>query len=70
MADPEYPAWVCSDCGDAHGRRECRMATFHVGTCCICGREDMVTEPRDYGHLKDSWKAAASSGGGNGQARG
>lgn len=59
MAGPEYPAWVCSDCGDAHGRRPAGICTFHVDVCGICGREEMVTEPRDYGHLKDSWKEAA-----------
>lgn len=59
MADLEYPAWVCGDCGQKHGRRSAGICTFHIGECDICGRVEMVTEPRDYGHLKDSWKAAA-----------
>lgn len=58
MADPEYPAWICGDCGQAHGRRPAGICTFHVGTCDICDREEMVTEPRDYGHLKPSWRDA------------
>jgi len=41
------------------------MATWHKNTCDICGDEASVTEPRDYGHLKDTWiKAAESRSGG------
>ena len=24
------------------------MATFHEGTCCVCKKQAVVTEPRDY----------------------
>lgn len=59
MADPEYPAWICGDCGLKHGRRPAGICTIHMGECDICGRAEMVTEPRDYGHLKASWREAA-----------
>lgn len=54
---PDYPAWICADCGKAHGRRPegNRYATWHPDTCGVCGREGMVTEPRDYGHLREGW---------------
>lgn len=52
----EYPAWICSECGGKYGRRKCGVATFHMDTCGVCGEKKMVTEPRDFGHLKDGWK--------------
>lgn len=45
------PDWVCSDCGNKYGNRKCGIATFHIGTCGVCGEEKEVTEPRDYGYL-------------------
>ena len=51
-----YPTWVCSDCGEKHGRRTHKEATWHVNTCDLCGREAYVTEPRDFGHLKPGWE--------------
>jgi hypothetical protein len=56
MVDPDYPAYICADCGQSHGRRPVGIATWHMGICDLCGRPEMVTEPRDFGHLKDSWK--------------
>lgn len=51
----DYPAWICADCGKKHGRRPegNRYATWHMGTCGICGEAVAVTEPRDFMHLKD-----------------
>lgn len=54
----DYPAWICEDCGEEHGRRECGIATWHPDECGICGEYAYVTEPRDYGHLKDGWEKA------------
>lgn len=54
--EKDYPQWICSECGDNYGRRECGLATFHLNTCDVCGFEEMVTEPREYGHLKDGWQ--------------
>lgn len=48
-----YPTWICSDCGNKHGNRKCGVATWHVDRCCICGETKEVTEPRDFGHLKE-----------------
>lgn len=59
MAD-HYPDWVCAECGTAHGTRQLACATWHYGVCDVCGREEMVTEPRDYGHLKPTWKDTAN----------
>jgi hypothetical protein len=59
MADSkkEYPQWVCSDCGNKHGNKKCVIATWHIGSCDVCGKEQVkVTEPRDFGHLKDGWE--------------
>ncbi|MDE2103365.1 MAG: hypothetical protein KGL39_39355 [Patescibacteria group bacterium] len=47
-----YPAWGCLDCGKKYGRRDAGICTIHKGKCGICGEEKMVTEPRDFGHLK------------------
>ena len=51
---PPYPDWICHDCGRKHGRGwpKGHVATFHAGTCDICGQSATVTEPRDYGHLR------------------
>jgi len=55
----DYPSWICRECGVKYGRSQFfkRWATFHAGTCDICGAKTAVTEPRDYGHLVgDDWK--------------
>lgn len=51
-----YPAFVCSLCGAKYGRRRCGPASWHVGTCGICGINASVTEPRDFGHLQAGWR--------------
>lgn len=57
----EYPTWVCLGCGVKYGKGEPnKYATWHWGTCDICGRERGVTEPRDFGHLKEGWADDAS----------
>jgi hypothetical protein len=56
---PAYPAVICSSCGSRWGRRlwnRDRVASWHVGTCDICGIEASVTQPRDFGHLHDGWQ--------------
>jgi hypothetical protein len=56
---PAYPAVICSSCGSRWGRRlwlRDRVASWHVGTCDICGIEASVTEPRDFGHLREGWQ--------------
>ncbi len=44
-----------------HGNKKCGVATWHENACDICGVTAAVTEPRDYGHLKDTWIKAAQS---------
>ena len=53
-----YPAFICGDCGDKQGRHSPdEGTTWHIGTCDLCGAEKVaVTEPRDFGHLKDGWE--------------
>jgi hypothetical protein len=48
-----YPEWICSPCGRKHGRREAGIASWHEGVCGLCQAKTSVTEPRDFGHLKD-----------------
>lgn len=42
--------WICIDCADARGCRipSGHMATWHMGTCDVCGQRGLVTEPRDF----------------------
>jgi hypothetical protein len=47
-----YPTWVCDECGEKYGKHPIDMATYHVGKCDICGKDRLVTEPRNFGHLK------------------
>lgn len=58
MAGLDYPREICADCGDKHGRLPWRIATWYPGTCDICGKETTVSEPRDCGHLNESWMEA------------
>jgi len=53
-----YTEWVCCECGTKYGRRVDvdHISTYHVGTCGVCGSERAVTEPRDFGHLRDGWE--------------
>ena len=52
---PRYPDWVCRPCGWQYGRfpNMDRISAWHQGTCGICGQRGAVTEPRDFGHLRD-----------------
>ncbi len=53
-----YPDWICKTCGCLHGNRPAGNpygATWHIDECGICGETTEVTEPRDFGHLKEGW---------------
>ena len=54
-----YPDWICDECGRLHGKRPQGNpygATYHIGECGVCGTGGVeVTEPRDFGHLKEGW---------------
>jgi len=55
-----YPDLICFDCGRKHGRarHSNRISTVHLGVCDICQRYTSVTEPRDFNHLRDTWRDA------------
>ncbi|MDR0274103.1 MAG: hypothetical protein LBI48_01945 [Burkholderiaceae bacterium] len=55
MDKDNYPAWVCADCGRKYGHRVPDVATWHEDTCGVCGKQTAVSEPRDFGHLRDDW---------------
>ena len=52
----DQPVWTCADCGTELGNRQPQYATWHMGTCGVCGRRMAVTEPRDFGYLRPSWR--------------
>jgi len=52
----DYPTWICEICGLKYGRRVAKIATWHGGICGVCGDAAGVTEPRDFGHLRDGWE--------------
>jgi hypothetical protein len=56
MTTPEYPEWICHLCGEKYGHRIPKEATWHWDECDVCGDQQAVTEPRDFGHLKPEWK--------------
>ena len=51
----DYPQWVCGDCGSRYGNKPCGISTWHNDICGVCGNTRPVTEPRDFGHLKQEW---------------
>lgn len=55
--DDAYPTWVCFECGEKYGRHAPGICTVHEDVCGICGKTVPVTEPRDFGHLRDEWRA-------------
>jgi hypothetical protein len=54
-----YPDWICDDCGQKYGRRSSLNATWHHSECDVCGMAKAVTQPRDFGHLKEGWHLLA-----------
>jgi hypothetical protein len=64
--EPVYPSWVCHECGVKYGAWYKKgeyvgpkggCSTCHQGTCGVCKKENVtVTEPRDYGHLRTTWR--------------
>ena len=56
---PRQPMWCCSDCGNRYGQRiptGVHIASYHNGLCEVCGVWKAVTEPRDFGYLKRTWR--------------
>jgi acetone carboxylase gamma subunit len=58
MHEPEYPSWICADCGKQHGRipKIAHFPTYHIPDpdnendfCGWCGSKTKdLTEPRDF----------------------
>ena len=51
-----YPSWSCWECGKKHGQVADRISTWHYGRCDVCGENNNVTEPRDFGHFPNWFK--------------
>ena len=52
-----YPNTVCSSCGAKFGNNpRPSFTTWYFGLCDICGCWDSVTQPRDFGHLRENWR--------------
>ena len=51
--------WICRECAFKHCNhkqvKEGHLVTWHAGKCDICEEEKILTEPRDFGHLKENW---------------
>lgn len=43
-------SWICTDCGEQHGRLSVFSSTYHEGVCAWCGDTKAVTSHRDYGY--------------------
>jgi hypothetical protein len=52
----KYPIWSCKPCGFKHGTKQREVSTWHYGKCDVCGKNEFVTEPRDYGHFPNWFK--------------
>ena len=53
MKNKVYPIWSCWGCGVEHGTKKNFVASWHYGKCDVCGKNNNVTEPRDFGHFKN-----------------
>ena len=51
-----YPSSVCNLCGLKYGHRKPSLTSIYHGCCGVCGAVGYVTEPRDYGHLRNGWQ--------------
>ena len=51
-----YPSWSCWECGKKHGQVADRISTWHYGRCDVCGENNNVTEPRDFGGFVNWYK--------------
>jgi hypothetical protein len=57
-AAERQPEVVCNGCGTLFGRymRPDRVSSYWMDTCGVCGKHMAVTEPRDFGYLKEGWE--------------
>jgi hypothetical protein len=55
------PSWVCQHCGKKYGQKPREgVSTWHYGECNVCHNHASVTEPRDFGYLKQGWQSQSS----------
>lgn len=54
--DVDQPGQVCYSCGTKHGFFRPGICTWSRDVCDVCGTEQSVTEPRDFGYLAKGWK--------------
>jgi len=52
----DQPDWCCMECGLKFGKRSPSIACWHIGKCGSCNQEKEVTEPRDFGYLREGWE--------------
>ncbi len=52
----DYPSWACEECGKKHGKGSKSVSTWHYGKCDVCGKNNHVTEPIDFGHFPNWFK--------------
>jgi hypothetical protein len=55
--DKAQPVWVCGPCGVLYGMRKLGVSTWHPDVCGVCSKNVPVTEARDFGYLREGWRA-------------
>jgi len=45
-----YPEFICVECGVRFGVFKKTLSIYHVGICEFCGKEDQLTNSRDFGY--------------------
>lgn len=54
---PEYPTWICVRCAGKYGEHDASIITrWYNGGCDVCGKQTLVTEPKNYGQLTPDWR--------------
>lgn len=56
MVDIDQPTVVCYPCGVKYGFFRPGTCSWSKDVCGVCGTEQSVTEPRDFGYLAKGWK--------------
>jgi hypothetical protein len=58
MKPRAYPSWACVPCGKEHGSKaKARLVSCSLyGKCDVCGKNNYVTDPSDFGHFKNWFK--------------
>lgn len=43
--------YVCSECGNKYGRAKEGVSTCHLGSCDVCGQNEVITAVRNFNYL-------------------